>query len=236
MRFSQRKGIKSAQKIIQRERMDDELRNGLWNLLTIGFWDKYHSTSSYSHNTVKYSNLNNLIRVLWHQYFKKPFDNIPKYWDDCLKEIRDYFFDAEWYEVYEFIEFMANYSDDESSKTFIRYCNIQLEKENSAYRFVNGIITEITSKEEIESIEEAITKSDKYHGVKEHLRTALSLLSDRKNPDYRNSIKESISAIESLSNHITSKENSTFGAALKEIERKKKLHPALKNAFSSLYV
>jgi hypothetical protein len=41
----------------------------------------------------------------------------------------------------------------------------------------------------------AATEED---AVSEHLNTAIGFLSDRKNPHYRNSIKESISAVESL--------------------------------------
>ena len=61
------------------------------------------------------------------------------------------------------------------------------------------------------------------------------MLADRKAPDYRNSIKESISAVEALCNIITGNSSATLGKALSEIEKKHNLHPALKNAFSSLY-
>jgi hypothetical protein len=100
---------------------------------------------------------------------------------------------------------------------------------------VNYTITEITSNEEIASIEEALQIEDRFKLVKEHLSRALKLFSDRQNPDYRNSIKESISAIESMSSIIIGNPNSTSGPALKEIEKTNKLHPALKSAFSSLY-
>jgi hypothetical protein len=71
--------------------------------------------------------------------------------------------------------------------------------------------------------------------VNAHLKKALDLLSDRKKPDYRNSIKESISAVEAICNLITSNTKATLGQALKEIEEKAKLHSALKKAFNSLY-
>ena len=67
------------------------------------------------------------------------------------------------------------------------------------------------------------------------MRNALDLLSNRKSPDYRNPIKESISAVEAICKIITGKQKATLGGALKEIEKKIKLHPALKNAFNSLY-
>lgn len=65
--------------------------------------------------------------------------------------------------------------------------------------------------------------------------TALNLLSDRKNPDYRNSVKESISAVESICKIIINNDSTTLGQALKEIEKRHKIPGSLKNAFSALY-
>jgi len=55
--------------------------------------------------------------------------------------------------------------------------------------------------------------------VREHLNQALKLLSDRKKPDYRNSIKESISAVESLSKIISKQDKATLGPALNAVEK-----------------
>jgi len=64
-------------------------------------------------------------------------------------------------------------------------CNSILE-EVSGYHFVEGKITQITSEEEISEIEEALEIPLK--PVRTHLENALKLFSDRKSPDYRNSI------------------------------------------------
>ena len=63
----------------------------------------------------------------------------------------------------------------------------------------------------------------------------MARLSDRKSPDYRNSIKESISAVEGMCALITRQERSDLNAALRELERHVGLHGALKAAFNSLY-
>jgi hypothetical protein len=112
--------------------------------------------------------------------------------------------------------------------------NVQLEKELSGYRYTNGQITDITDKQEVEMLETALADND-FPNVKAHLQRALELLSDRKNPDYRNSIKESISAVESIAKEIAQKPKAELGEALKEIEKKGKLHGAMKNAFLNLY-
>ena len=44
-----------------------------------------------------------------------------------------------------------------------------------------------------------------YSSVNEHVKNALTLFSRRETPDYKNSIKESISAVESIIREITGK-------------------------------
>ena len=69
--------------------------------------------------------------------------------------IRNYFFECPWYDVYEFLEFVANINPDEkTNEDFKRMCNLVLEEEISAYRLVGNLITKITSHEEISEIEE----------------------------------------------------------------------------------
>jgi hypothetical protein len=87
---------------------------------------------------------------------------------------------------------------------------------------------------EISSIEQALADTDSLRPVNEHLVTALNYLSDRTAPDYRNSIKESISAVESLCNLITGGKH-TLAEALKKIETKVAIHSALKKGFSCIY-
>jgi hypothetical protein len=71
--------------------------------------------------------------------------------------------------------------------------------------------------------------------VKHHLESALALMSNREKPDFRNSIKESVSAVESLSKHFSKDQSASLGSVLKELEKTKTLHPALRTAFSALY-
>jgi hypothetical protein len=58
------------------------------------------------------------------------------------------------------------------------------------------------------------------------------MLSDRQGADFRNSIKESISAVEAASRLGTGQTKASLGDALKHVPN---LHPALKNGFSAIY-
>lgn len=58
------------------------------------------------------------------------------------------------------------------------------------------------------------------------------MLSDRKVPNYRNSVKESISAVEAACRLVSGNMSATLAEALQKIEN---LHPALAKAFKQLY-
>ncbi|WP_237613138.1 AbiJ-NTD4 domain-containing protein [Pectobacterium carotovorum] len=223
------------QKVIQRESMDNELRIGLWNVLQITVWDRWSSGGTSSREKLEVTS-----KKIWIHFFKLPVDKIPAFHYDpyrALKDaheiIRDFFFEMEWWESYDFLEFIHQNIPDEWSSLLASSCNYVLEKENSAYRIVDGKVLETTDEQEISAIESAIESNSL--SVKTHLQQALELLSDRKQPDYRNSIKESISAVESACNAISGEEKGTLGKSLKQIETSIGLHPSLKNAFSSLY-
>lgn len=133
------------------------------------------------------------------------------------------------------MEFLVAINYSNTSGQLVGEFNKVLERENSAYRFVSGCITPISSSEEVEEVESAIRNSDRYAGVRTHIQTALGLLTDRENPDYRNSIKESISAVESLAKKLVGDEKDTLGNALKILEDKHNLHASMKSAFLKLY-
>ena len=130
----------------------------------------------------------------------------------------------------------SNFNDESENRKFMETCNAVLESELSAYRFVGDKIVPMTSPDEIAEIEKALQVKGALHPIRNHLERALDLISDRRTPDYRNSIKESISSVEAICRLITGDTNATLGQALKQLEDKHiALHGALKNAFSNLY-
>ena len=237
MSFSERYGYKPIREIIQKESMDDELLNKLWNVINLYIFYKYKSSqNSVQNGLLNHSNLNNFFADLYH-FQKKRIDQIPAYIRDAIDELDILFFNEyEWHEVYDFLEFcIYAYPFEELKNHFITRMNQILEEENSAYRIINDKVTEITSEQEIQSIEDALKNTNPYSGVQQHLNQALKLMSDRQNPDYRNSIKESISAVESICKIVTNEDKATLGKALKIIEDKYGLHAALKGSLSQLY-
>ena len=227
--FSERKGLKPVSEIIQIDSMTEALRNSLWNALDIQFWSK----KDFVHSQYRSPRIKRFSRLLWVKYFKKPVDSRPYGGDEILKIIRQYFFSCEWYEVYDFLEFIVSEHED-STPRLADLLNVFLEQELSGYRFAAGHLIDVTSQEEIQMIEEA-ARDSRFAGVSAHIDRALELYADRENPDFRNSIKESISAVESIARVVSGHDKATLGDALKAIEKSGQLHPALKEGFLSLY-
>ena len=238
--FSQRKGYKTVSKAFQRESLNEALRNQLWSALTAVIWEKWSPSTldrwsrgiDENSDAVEY-----LSNRLWIYYFKKPIDRKPVFKtrssDSVYEFFRHYFFNAKWYEVYDFIEFVLKNTPVDWAVRLKEFCNQFLESENATYRIVDNQVTEITNENEIASIEDAIASP--LESVSIHLKRALELMSDKKEPDYRNSIKESISAVESCCQYITNDKQATLGEALKKIKATTGLHGALEKGFRAIY-
>lgn len=232
--FSERYGHTPIQDVLQVQSMNSNLRNSLWNVLQLAVWDGAEFMQS-RHGS---PGIDEFSKILWAFYFKAPIDSRPTYGGyldtaDTLKHIRTYFFGCKWHDVYSFLEFVVRHFN-ESKPKLPEYLNAVLEQEMAGYRFIDDLVAPIASHQEVEALEEAIGDS-RFMGVDQHLSRALELLSDRASPDYRNSIKEAISAVEAMARHVTGDTRATLRDALKELEKSGKLHPSLSGGFIKLY-
>lgn len=245
MSFSKRLGFKPEQSI-QLNGISEALRNRLLNLLT----GRFIGAESVNYVIDKLggivpSNADLSTDLFNNPALKKATDNFLKMSAKC-----------EWYIIYDSIEhyfecefFECNDCDDEcgidtedvcseyTSRTeFTEQLNDILVDEKSGYRMINGKFVAITNEEELVAVSEATNIP--YESVKVHISKALEKYSDRKAPDYENSIKESISAVEAMCCTITglSGKNATLGNALKRLSDScVHIHPAMKEAFDKLY-
>ena len=156
MSFSQRFGLEPIKKPIQLGSIDKELRNALWSLLTIYYWDTY--AAGYPGDSYfKGSNLFVLFVALWMEYFKEPIDTMPTDFSGSthspggIEIVRGYYFRAEWNKVYDLVEFICDHGPEQNRSNFIAECNTHLERENSGYRFVNGKIALALLKKSVKS-------------------------------------------------------------------------------------
>ena len=227
-RFSERVGAVEKQEALQVSSMSDSLRHTIWNLIF----------SLFEYDEAKWYSVTNFLA----QFFLKfPADGIPTHLSR-REWLKNRFYEMRWHEVYDFVEFFS-----ENVRSIDRYAGLDtgqlhkifnklLQEELSAYRFVDGTLAPIASQSEVNAIDEALAASKEcgLHGAHAHIQAALTLLAKRPTPDYRNSIKESISAVEAIAKQL-GKNASGLSAALDELDRKAPFHGALKSAFVKLY-
>ncbi len=226
MRFSQRHGYTPIRDTVQLESMDRDLRTALWNA----------TYQRFGNPRVPGPRLVETYTDLWANLFKLPLDDFdPEFLSPLVDRLKQRFLNSPWHEVYDAIEFIANQGiySSEIMQAFRSEINFCLEKELSGYRFVGKLITPMTDPVELAEIDAALTVTT--GAVSDQLDRAVQLLADRQNPDYRNSIKESISAVEGQVKITLETDKGTLGDLLKHLDQKAPLHPALRDAFSRLY-
>ena len=238
-KFSQRHGYNPIEQAFQRERIDEDLRITLWNVLSVVMWNKweYPSEDLYGQEswTVESYRINDLTWRAWVQFFKNDLDSLRRFRTrqpraGAYDFFKKYFLEGEWFAVYDFLEFLLQDQDTLLDEKAITHLNQALKNANAVYRIVGKEISEITDANEIKAIEEGMNHPE--DPVRTHIRLALEMLSDRKSPDYRNSIKESISAVEAACRQVTGMEKATLGEALKKVPN---LHQAMAKGFLALY-
>ena len=227
LKFSERKGLKEIKTDVLLNSISKNTRIGLWNVFIKTIWS-FFSLKGLDPTTLHYMSL------LWDEFFHYATDTIPDT-KKIYSFLRENFLEKfQWFELFDFIEFILD-KDFPYSKNFVKEGNFILERELSGYRIVGNRFFEDISKEEILEIEIVLKNKEVSDLVKVHINNALEKLTNKKSPDFRNSVKESISAVESICRLITGSQKTTLGQALKKIDAKITIHPALKNAFEKLY-
>ena len=239
--FSDRRGIKPLNTKMQLDELDKRTRIGIANLLR-----EWYDDGKFAQYRSEFCE--RLLKDIYFEFVDGQARNIIKYQNDDFIESYIYLpISANSYdEVLTIVEYTTNYFIQwqklQYRKGFHYYdlidykaeINELFQREYVGYRFIDGEITPISDDIEVAEIEKSL--DIEFQGCKSHIKKALGFLSDRENPDYKNSIKESISAVESICQIIAQNSKATLGEALKKLEEHGvKIHEAMKKSFSSLY-
>lgn len=228
--FSDRNGFKKINKLLQTDYLDERSRTMIINLINLLytylfkcypdeetlFWQKILSNvyvKEVKYNDRYQCNSEQMFEIINETIRYDPYDDVISLVEYIVSEMKA-------------IDTNNRFKvDDVVNKSF--------EKEYIGYRYIGKHLVKITNEQETSSINE--TFSIPVNSVNEHMEKAISLFSDRNNPDYANTIKESISAVEAMCTSIVGKSDS-LGNQLNMIEKKGIIiHPALKSAFEKLY-
>lgn len=226
--FSERHQLVSK-KPIQMNEMDLALLNRIWNI----FYNREYVTDVCLHfNKIGKPEILLDSFGCTYEYPEGQFEV-----NRNISKLKEHLIDAEWYETYDFIErYVATFESASERRAIEKELNAVLEQEKSGYRMIKGLIVPITNEEELKSLKKSM--STPFNSVNLHFEKAMALYSKRKNPDYENSIKESISAVEAMCCTITGMtgKQATLGNAIKKLKDSSvHIHPAMETAFSSLY-
>lgn len=236
--FSDRNGIKPVNTEIQLKDFDERTRVQLVNMVSRLY------TSTYNHAFYQNDGPQEFFKFVLGDVYAQQVDNRKIYNDDnFFKIINETIMKDDYDAVLTLIESIARCWEFYIEKNCIYYYETIFERVNQVfkqeyvgYRFIGDYISPISDDEEVGAIND--TLNNPYQPVREHISKANMLLSDRENPDYENSIKESISAIEAICEVMTGihGREATLGKMLKKLEDNGiEIHSALKSAFNTLY-
>lgn len=233
MSFSKREGIEPIDIPLQLDGINYELRVMLWNVF-------YNRIFQYYEDINTFTDYDSALRLIWYVHLKKPIDEYDMKSQLQIKSIyKSIFFNGKWNKIYDFFEYLLttnlgsiHIDADGLSDSLNRH----LKNESAGYRVLAYKFVKIINKEEIDEIKNTFnqTQEDIFRPIQEHLSTSIKLISNRTEPDYRNSIKESISMVESIS-RIISPNSNTLGKALKNIKETDDIPNVLIEAFEKLY-
>ncbi len=224
-KFSERYGYTKVSDVIIREKITTPILNGIANWL---YRLEYGGGIDFKE----------LERAVWIDYLYEREDQFHASNGGYRIVIDQYIStkNTRWFEVLNLIEFICDYLKWIKYRDYsacIECLNYEFERHNFAYRIVDTKIIEVTAKCETKEITQALTNS--IDGVRTHLKTAMKCLSaSQETPDYRNSIKESISAVEVFCRAITGEND--LGKALSKLEAKGVvINSQMKQGFENLY-
>lgn len=232
MLFSERNKIIPSKEIMI-DGITKSCRNRLINTITIFF-----------KNDLDADALKDLYLFAYDKFGKKidyeVIAELPDYLEeDLITTINEDWDDFSWNTCFDFVEIILKFDYkaheyyQEALKELKIKVNCILSDEKIGYRIINNQIINITNEEEIHELETAMDSI--FTSVDNHIEKALKFFSDRKNPDYKNSIKESITAVESMCCIICGK-NVELGKALGKLEKNGiYIHGAMRSSFQSLY-
>ncbi len=229
--FSQRKKLTPVNELLQINSFDDFTQRRLWDLFNPIFEIHYYHPKRKDGNNIQV-----FVKLFYTKILKKALFEMPPIFIydydtygsanvniDISNIIKEYWSSATYYTQLDIIEiFVQSFPRKEKEVNDI------FEELSIGYKVVNGNITDLLNEEEIKSLNKASKASI-------HIQKATKYLYDRKNKDYENSIKESVSAVEEMCHKITGKENDKLSKCIKELKTKKIYHPAFLDTLDKMY-
>jgi hypothetical protein len=165
-----------------------------------------------------------LLRYMRIHFFKERIDEIFSISREA-ERVKRFVLESEWHRVYDYVQAVPMYykpphgQEDLNDKVRSVFNDV-FETESAPCRFVGEELVNITDQTEVDEVEKSMGYKDKFALVSVHFKKAVRLLSDKQNPDYANSVKESITAVEATCQAITENPKAVLDDALKLLRKR----------------
>jgi hypothetical protein len=224
--FSERMGFVKPPEFMQLDDMTEELSNLLFNFCVEIF--RTFNPSPFEIDFEEISQLQTMQREI-NDLFKRrdgDFRILDGVGALSVGAVHKSYSGLKWHQKYSFCEYLVKFDYPKA----VQKLNQILERENSGYRLNEDCqFVPIANQQELDEVSEA--QHSTVDMVALHMNKAVTCFADREKPDYDNSIKEAVSALEALAQKITGEKKGTLGALIKKLD----LHPSLREAVSKLY-
>ena len=216
------------------EEISQEARTRLWNNL---YDEVRHSLTSFSYyaSCITLPPWHDILHDLHAYFFNFELDR----WDNDFKvfveNYKDFIYTSEFNKIFDLLQYIMRHPEcppgfiDKVAETFNQY--------HLAYAVCKEppvTIFPATTKTEGKTILETLKqlRDNGLLGAETHLRNASDFINQGK---YADSIHESINSVESVARILDPNSSNSLDKALKALQEKKNLHPALKKGLQALY-
>jgi hypothetical protein len=230
MLFSERNGYLPANRIIQIDAIDDDLKNGLLNCLytSIEFIANNNKQRQEGFELSCLQNFHEDFNIHVLNFTPDTFQ--VESWSDELFKVLKYDLEKKlsssdcWYLYYDAIEFSINWINNNNFINFnlntaISDINNIISRYGSGYRMSNSIeFFPVCTQSSLDTIEQA--RKNNFAKASYYIDKALNAMKNKTSPDYNSVVLESINAVESCLKTLTGKDNKTLGQAFKLLKNK----------------
>ena len=226
--FSQAQGYESLPQPLKLEELDRRARVQIWNVFYETFIDPEEDEE------IDEDDLIDLAFSLHMDLFEGAIDEAPSYWS-YFQDFKDYFFKRRFNKVFDVLEFLMRHEVCPEAFTskmsdMFRRCQLAYVIDTNS----SPTILPASTPEEGQATIDALRLLKEYglDGARQHLIEASTLINQG---HWANSIKESISAVESVAREIAPGTRN-LGSALNQLGHRGMLeHPSLRNGLEKLY-
>ena len=228
--FSQAQGYEGIPGPLALQELSEEARIKLWNTLVSSVWFKdlwgWHWNDRWEQ----------IFQTLHRSFWVRPVDEFTSLEERNIRTYKNtILYNLPFNRVFDLFQMIMRHPECPREFTLgvaevFEECRLAYVVDTQGTPTILPSATKAEGEATIEAIGEL--REAGLQGAETHLKRAGELINGG---DWPGSVRESINAVESVARQLDPDASKTLGPALKSLEKRGQLHPALKEAFSNLY-